>query len=91
MSIDIKVKEILGDNYTIEDAILLREIIKNNLTSGVVLDFIGFERIPSTFLNCLLSDLLIKFGRGYIFKQIDVKNLSNYSDYSRVVLGTAFS
>lgn len=90
MSININVKEILGEDYTIEDAILLREIIKNNLTSGVVLDFKGFERIPSTFLNCLLSDLLTKLGREYIFKQIDVKNLSNYNDYSRVVLGTAF-
>lgn len=90
MSININVKEILGEDYMIEDAILLREIIKNNLISGVVLDFKGFERIPSTFLNCLFSELLIKLGRDYIFKQVDVKNLSNYSDYSRVVLGTAF-
>jgi hypothetical protein len=90
MSININVKEVLGENYTIEDAILLREIIKNNLTSGLVLDFKGFDRIPSTFLNCLFNDLLIKLGRDYIFKQVDVKNLSNYRDYSRVVLGTAF-
>ena len=48
------------------------------------------ERVPSTFLICLFNDLINKFGRDYIFKQIDVKNLSNYSDYSRVVLGTAF-
>lgn len=87
---EIKIKEILGDNIHIEDAILLREIIRNNINQGIVLDFKGFERIPSTFINCLLSDLIYKFGREYIFKQIDVKNLSNYSDYSRVVLGTTF-
>lgn len=90
MSINIKIKEFLGDNYSIEDAILLREIVKNNLDKGVVLDFEGFNRIPSTFLTCLFSDLINKMGREYIFKQIDVKNLSNYNDYSRVVLGTAF-
>ncbi|MEN8078466.1 STAS-like domain-containing protein [Clostridioides difficile] len=90
MSINIKMKDFLGDNYSIEDAILLREIVKNNLDTGVALDFEGLERIPSTFLICLFSDLINKFGREYIFKQIDVKNLSNYSDYSRVVLGTAF-
>lgn len=90
MSININVREILGEEYTIEDAILLREIVKANLNSGIVLDFTGFERVPSTFLNCLFSELLNRLGRDYIFRQIDVKNLSNYNDYSRVVLGTAF-
>lgn len=90
MGMNIKMKDFLGDNYSIEDAILLREIIKNNLDIGVSLDFEGFDRIPTTFLICLFSDLINKLGREYIFKQIDVKNLSNYNDYSRVVLGTAF-
>ncbi|WP_195988446.1 STAS-like domain-containing protein [Clostridium sp. D53t1_180928_C8] len=87
---NIKIKDFLGERYSIEDAILLREIVKNNLDNGISLDFCGLDRIPSTFLMCLFSDLINKFGRDYIFKQIDVKNLSNYSDYSRVVLGTAF-
>lgn len=90
MGMNIKMKDFLGDNYSIEDAILLREIIKNNLDIGVSLDFEGFDRIPTTFLICLFSDLINKLGREYIFKQIYVKNLSNYNDYSRVVLGTAF-
>lgn len=90
MGMNINIRDFLEENYLIEDAILLREIIKNNLDLGVILDFEGFERIPSTFLMCLFSDLINKFGREYIFKQIDVKNLSNYNDYSRVVLGTAF-
>ncbi len=90
MSMNIKIKDFLGERYSIEDAILLREIVKNNLDNGISLDFCGLDRIPSTFLMCLFSDLINKFGRDYIFKQIDVKNLSNYSDYSRVVLGTAF-
>ena len=29
--------------------------------------------------------------REYIYQQINVKNISNFSDYSRVVLGTAFN
>ena len=91
MNMDIKVKEFLGDMYGIEDAILLREVIKNNLMSGITLDFEGFDRMPTTFLSCLFGDLINMFGRDYIFKQINVKNLSNYADYSRVVLGTAFN
>ena len=89
--VDIKVKEFLGDSYGIEDAILLREVVKNNLIFGIILDFEGFDRIPTTFLSCLFGDLIYKLGRDYIFEQIIVKNLSNYCDYSRVVLGTAFS
>lgn len=87
---EIRIKDVLGEDITIEDAILLREIIRNNINLGVVLDFQGFKRIPTTFLNVLLGDLINKLGRDFIFKQINVKNLSNYTDYSRVVLGTTF-
>ena len=87
---EIKVKDILGEDITVEDAILLREMIRNSLNIGVYLDFEGFKRIPTTFLNMLFNDLINSFGRDFIFKQIDVKNLSNYTDYSRVVLGTTF-
>ena len=87
---EIKVKDILGEEITVEDAILLREIIRNNLNVGVVLDFEGFKRVPSTFINLLVGELLNSFGRDFIFRQISVKNLSNYTDYSRVVLGTTF-
>lgn len=90
MKKEIKVKEILGKDCNIEDAILLREVIKNNFQHGMILDFSGFARVSTTFLNCLLNDLIIKFGRKSVFQQIDVKNLSNTTDYSRVVLGTAF-
>ena len=87
---DIMVREILGENICIEDAILLREIIRTNINVGVTIDFEGFEKVSSVFLNCLLSDLINKFGREYIFKQVNVKNLSNYTNFSRVVLGTTF-
>jgi len=88
--VEIKVREILGEDINIEDAILLREMIRNSLNIGVLLDFEGFKRIPTTFLNMLFNDLINSFGRDFIFKQIDVKNLSNYTDYSRVLLGTTF-
>ena len=55
---NIKVRDLLGDNYSIEDAILLREIIRNNLDQGVILDFDGYDRVPSTFLINLFSDLI---------------------------------
>lgn len=87
---DIKVREILGENICIEDAILLREIIRTNINVGVTIDFEGFENVSAVFLNKLLSDLIYKFGRDYIFKQVNVKNLSNYNNFSRVVLGTTF-
>lgn len=89
---DINIMELLGEKICIEDAIFLREIIKNNLNSNlkVTLDFSGFERVPSTFLTSLFNDLILVFGREYIFEHIDVKNLSNIKDYSRVVLGTTF-
>ena len=90
MGMNINIKEFIGDKYSVEDAILVREIVENNLDKVIVLDFKGLERVQSTFLTSIFSNLINKLGREYIFKQIHVKNLSNYNDYSRVVLGTTF-
>ena len=46
----INVKEVLGDKINVEDAIVLRDIIKNSINEGITLDFSGVENIPSTFL-----------------------------------------
>ncbi len=86
----INVREFLGENFAVEDAIVLREQIKNNLNEEVVLDFEGLDRVPSTFLNCLFSELINRNGRETIFNAINVKNLTNYNDFSRVVMGTTF-
>lgn len=86
----INIKEKLGEKVHIEDAILLRDMVKSNLDKGVVLDFKGLGNIPSTFLNVLLEDLINESGRETIFNKINVKNLSNIHDFSRVVLGTSF-
>lgn len=87
---NINVREFLGENYNVEDAILLRDVIKNNIEAGVTLDFNGLERVPSTFLTTLFGDLINTMGRDAVFNAINVKNLTNYTDYSRVVLGTTF-
>lgn len=86
----INVREFLGSNFGIEDAIILREEIKNNLEEGITLDFNGFERVPSTFLTCLFSELINKNGREAVFNAVNVNNLTNYNDFARVVMGTTF-
>lgn len=87
----INVREFLGKDYSIEDAIVLREYIQENIDKKIELDFEGLDRIPTTFLCCLFTDLINRQGRDYIIENIGVKNLSNYRDYSRVVIGTTFS
>ena len=86
----IKVTDVIEQNLNMEDAIVLRDIIKNSIEDKVVLDFSGIMRVPTTFLCCLLTDLINKYGRDYIASHIQVKNLNNISDYNRVLLGTAF-
>ncbi len=89
--LSIKVKDFLGEGFKIEDAILLREWIKNNIDSKITLDFQDIDKVPSTFFCCLFSELIHKLGREFIFSNINVKNLSNRNDYNRVVLGTSFA
>ena len=52
---DIKVKNLLGNSYSCEDAIVLKDSIRKNIESGVVLDFEGYDRISTLFLTCLFS------------------------------------
>ena len=86
----IKVKEFLGTKLKNEDAIVLRSMIGGNLSKKIELDFYGIEKVSTTFLTCLFNDLINKKGREFIIDKINVKNLSNKSDYSRVVRGTTF-
>lgn len=86
----INVKKVLGNNISIEDAIVLRDYIEETQGQNVELDFEGIDRVPSTFLNCLFADMINREGREAIINKVEVKNLSNYNDYSRVVLGTTF-
>mgnify|MGYP001031994759 CR=1 FL=1 len=79
----INVREFLGDKIHVEDAIILRDYIEDNLNENVELDFGGIGRVSTTFLT--------KEGRENIISKINVKNLSNYTDYSRVVAGTTFA
>ncbi|MFR5266307.1 STAS-like domain-containing protein [Clostridium sp.] len=86
----IKVKDFLGENFHVEDAIVLRDFIAKHLNENVELDFEGLSRVSTTFLTCLFNDLINKMGRDTIITKIGVKNLSNINDYSRVVRGTTF-
>lgn len=86
----INVMQFLGKEFNIEDAIVLRRYIKDNINNDVELDFKGIEKVPSTFLVCLFNNLMNELGRDYVFSQIKVKNLTNYNDYLRVVKGTTF-
>lgn len=88
---EIKVKEFIGENFAVEDAIVLRDIVSKYKNENIVLDFEGLKNVPATFFNCLFGDILYGTARNEIFRKISVKNLSNKNDYSRVVLGTAFS
>lgn len=85
----INVREFLGENFGIEDAIFLREAIKDS-KEAVVLDFEGLDRVPSTFFISLFQDLINERGREAIFNNVSVKNLTNSRDFSRVVMGTTF-
>ena len=70
----VMVKDFLGESFAIEDAILLREWLKDNLNENITLDFSEIEKVPSTFFCSLFGDLINKEGRDYIFSHINVKN-----------------
>ena len=70
----INVREFLGDKIHVEDAIILRDYIEDNLNENVELDFDGIDRVSTTFLTCLFTDMINKKGRENIISKINVKN-----------------
>lgn len=89
MTYTLKVLDIIGRDFTCQDAILLKSSIKSNLNDVVILDFEGISTVPTTFFYTLLSDAIYDRGREYIFNHLQVKNLSNSDDYKMVVLGAS--
>lgn len=86
----LNVKNIIGGQFTCEDAILLKSNLTNdNDTDTVVLDFAGINEVPTTFFYNLFSDLLYTADRDKSFQRIKVKNLSDIYNYNKVVQGTA--
>lgn len=86
---EIKVKELIGTELRNEDAILLKELISENLQNKIVLDFKDTKTIPGTFFASLLTDLISTKTRDYIASNVIVKNLSNENDFKKVLLGTS--
>ncbi len=87
---NILVKDIVGREVQPEDAIILKEVIKENLDQPITLDFAEITKVNCSFFSNLFTDLFYDKGRDYIIDNVCVKNLSNQSAYRRVVLGTAF-
>lgn len=85
----IIVKNVIGTNFSCQDAILLRgELTSNSLENDVVLDFSGIKSVPTTFFYNLFSELLYINSRKYLLEHVKVKNLSNIEDYNKVIRGT---
>lgn len=84
----INVKKTIGDNFSCQDALLLKRELMDNLKGNVVLDFAGVNYVPTTFFYNLFSDLLYINERKDLLTHVTVKNLSNIEDYNKVVYGT---
>lgn len=85
----INVKQVIGADFTCEDAILLKKDMIADGDNTTVLDFDGISDVPTTFFYNLFSDLLYTYDRSEAFKHIKVRNLLNTDNYKKVVYGTA--
>lgn len=87
----INVKNVIGENFTCADAVLLKSDFKAADYETIVLDFNGINDVPTTFFYNLFSDILYTQNRDKSFKNIKVKNLAAMDNYNRVINGTTLS
>lgn len=87
----INVKNIIGTNFSCQDAVLLKKDILDGRNDDITLDFSGLGKVPTTFFYNLFSELLYINNRKYISDHIKVKNLANINDYYRVINGTTIA
>lgn len=85
----INVKNVIGENFSCADAVLLKGTFKNATNETIVLDFDGIADVPTTFFYNLFSDMLYTQNRRKSFENIKVKNLVAIDNYNRVINGTA--
>lgn len=86
---EVKIRDLIGSELKNEDAIILKELIAENLQDKIVLDFEDTKTIPGTFFASLLTDLISTKTRDYVASNVVVKNLSNENDFKKVLLGTS--
>lgn len=84
----IIIKNLIGNKFQCQDAILVKSEVLANLSNNVILDFSGIEYVPTTFFYNLFSELLYINDRKDIINHIKVENLPNIDDYNKVVYGT---
>lgn len=85
----INVKQVIGTDFTCEDAILLKKDVLADGDVTTILDFDGISDVPTTFFYNLFSELLYTSDRKKSFERIKIKNLLNTDNYKKVVFGTA--
>lgn len=89
---EIMVKQITGDNAVATDAIIVKGLLKEILTTNdeiIQIDFKGVKGIDSSFMSSIFTDLIWQYGRRNLIDKVKVVNLENYDDYGRVVYGTS--
>lgn len=86
----INVKNIIGENFTCCDAVLLKNAFKSAGNNTVIFDFKDIHDVPTTFFYNLFSDVLYNKNRNNSFENIRVRNLSSIENFNRVVKGTTF-
>lgn len=86
----ILIKEFIGESFELEDAILLKEILRSLNDEVCILDFQGIHRVPTTFFFSLFNDFINEKGRNYILSNFKIVNLVDDENYYRVIFGTSF-
>ncbi|MHC1685470.1 MAG: DUF4325 domain-containing protein [Clostridiaceae bacterium] len=87
---NIKVKDFIGENLNLENAIVLKDIINASNGEEYILDFQGITRVNTTFFLSLFNDVINEKGRDYVLQNFKIVNLNNEQDFYRVLLGTHF-
>lgn len=85
----LNISKIFGENLNIEDAVIIRNNIEENLgKNNFVLNFQNIKTIPNNFFSSLLVPLQDKLGFNNVIKHLRIINI-NSNDYIRPFYGTA--
>ncbi|QGU96276.1 DUF4325 domain-containing protein [Clostridium bovifaecis] len=87
---EIMIKDVLGTNVKLEDAIILKRMMDLYIDNSIVLDFENIKDVSCAFFATLLTELFCKKGREYVLSHLKVKNLTNTKAFDRVAYGTSF-
>ena len=86
-----EVKKMFGDNLSVEDAVILRNYLIEDMKQGkdiISIDLDGVIKVAPNYYSTLLTPILSLFDKNEVYAKLSFFNIKNKPSFNRAYYGT---